>query len=141
MKTSLFIYLILVFSYLSFGQTAITPLAGDGSEQNPYQIATLGNLYWIRSDSTLWDQNFIQTADINAAATITWFDSTGWKPIGWISRFTFVGTYNGQGHIIDSLFINNSFNTGLFGYCTGLFGYCTGAKIDSLGLTNSKISG
>ena len=48
MKTKLIIFFLLVFTSLTcFSQTAEPATAGDGSQGNPYQIATLGNLYWI----------------------------------------------------------------------------------------------
>jgi hypothetical protein len=126
----LFIGLIVVSLH---SQTAVAPAVGDGSEVNPYRIATLKNLYWIAADSSHWKDHFVQTADINAAETKSWFGDSGWVPIGNLS-----GTYNGKGHHIDSLFINRT-----KGFMVGLFGsvYGDGARIDSLGLTGVNIKG
>lgn len=72
-------------------QTAIAPLIGDGSEDNPYEIASLENLYWIAADNIVvqapdrevrWSSHYIQTADIDASATNDWFAGQGWTPIG-----------------------------------------------------------
>ncbi len=38
---------VLVLPGTALTQTAIPPTAGDGSEGDPYLIATLENLYWI----------------------------------------------------------------------------------------------
>jgi hypothetical protein len=60
-------------------QTAIAP-AGEGSFNNPYQISSLQNLYWIAasddivpspSQQSLWSSNYIQLADIDATSTAT----------------------------------------------------------------------
>ena len=41
-----------------YAQTATPPSTGDGSESNPYQIASLENLYWIAVDSSNWDEHY-----------------------------------------------------------------------------------
>jgi hypothetical protein len=121
-------------------QTAVPPSAGDGTEANPYQITSLENLYWIAADSVNWKYHYIQTAEINAAQTSVWFGGQGWVPIYAVSEsggFTnwFTGSYDGQGHIIDSLFINrpNERIVGLFGYSAGM--------ISNLGVINVNITG
>ena len=120
-------------------QTAIAPVAGDGTSGNPYQIATLDNLYWLSQSDTAWDKNYIQTANINAAETHNWnisgTDTLGFSPIG-NNTIKFTGTYNGKEHIIDSLFINrpNSNNVGLFGYANY-------SEIDSVGVLNVNLTG
>ena len=45
-KKYLLIVLALYITIL-FAQTAIQPSAGDGSADNLYQIASMGNIYWI----------------------------------------------------------------------------------------------
>lgn len=114
-------------------QTAVAPTVGDGSKANPYQIATLENLYWIASDTANWKYYYIQTADINASETSSWFEGQGWPPIGNNVRH-FTGGYNGKSHIIDSLFINRPGMRGV-----GLFGYL--GTIDSVGITHANITG
>lgn len=114
-------------------QTATAP-AGSGTSSDPYQIATLNNLYWVTKNSSSWDSNFIQTADINIAEDTTWDSGAGFSPIG-SSGTPFTGTYDGNGYTIDSLHIDrNSANN------VGLFGYTDGAVIKNLGLTNMKVT-
>ncbi len=115
-------------------QTAVAPSAGDGTKENPYQIATLENLYWISSDTANWKYNYIQTADINAAQTSNWFGGEGWLPIGNKAPI-FQGNYNGNGHLIDSLFINRPSDS-----FVGLFGWAT-KSIINLGVTHANITG
>ena len=111
------------------------PSAGDGSSGNPYRISTLGNLYWIAEDSSRWEKNYIQTANINAAVTKRWFKDSGWTPIGKLST-CFTGTYNGKGHLIDSLYIQR--DSLMF---AGMFGSISTSHLDSIGLTNLNIKG
>ena len=110
--------------------------SGSGTETDPYQIVSLGNLKWLMENSAEWDKYYIQTADINASATIVWDDSSGFTPIG-NNTINFTGHYNGKGHTIDSLYIERPETNHI-----GLFGYIYyGANIDSLGLTNVNITG
>ena len=102
-------------------QIAVPPAAGDGSQANPYQVATLGNLYWIASDAIHWKSFYVQTADINASETSTWFGGQGWIPIGSSYTHSFSGNYDGQGHSIDSLYINRPTCPALD--CSDLEGY------------------
>ncbi|MEA1987134.1 MAG: GLUG motif-containing protein [Candidatus Marinimicrobia bacterium] len=116
----------------------IQPENGDGTESNPYQITDVDDLYWLSKTDSVWNKNFhfIQTADINLGESRIWNDSTGFRPIGNIADCKFIGEYHGQGHIIDSLFINRPSN-----HYNGLFGYTDGSLIDSLGVTNVNITG
>ncbi|MGD9731370.1 MAG: LamG-like jellyroll fold domain-containing protein [Desulfamplus sp.] len=96
--------------------TATLPASGDGTSGNPYQIATLENLYWIAANSSNWNKHYIQTADIDASATSAWDSDAGWTPIG-SSTTNFTGVYDGGGHAINNLTINRptEYNIGLFG--------------------------
>ena len=92
---------VAVFAASVYAQTATPPSAGDGTAGNPWQIATLNNLYWITQNSGYWsgtNSNFIQTADI------VW-SGGGYIPIGG-STWQFSGTYNGNNHTITNLSIS-----------------------------------
>jgi hypothetical protein len=84
------------------GASGILPIAGDGSSGNPYQIATLENLYWIAENSSRWSLHYKQTADLDASSTNS---GSGWSPIG-NETTKFTGTYDGGGYTINSLYIN-----------------------------------
>ena len=124
-------------------QTATAP-AGNGTSSNPYQIATLNNLYWVTQNSSSWSKYFIQTADIDASNTKNWAGGAGFSPIG-NSSTQFTGSYDGKGHTIDNLYINRQSTdyVGLFGYTSyGTSGNLIyGSIIDNLGLKNVSISG
>jgi hypothetical protein len=124
MKNFTLLFLLMHLGYLAFGQTATPPTAGDGSSGNPYQIATLENLYWLSQNSSEWTKDYVQTAYIDASETATWDDGDGGDPEGFSpignSTTKFRGSYNGQGYAIDGLTINRpeSNNVGLFGYAS-----------------------
>jgi hypothetical protein len=113
----------------------VLPFDGSGTESDPYKIASLDDLIFISENDCWWDACFIQTANIDASATKTLNEGSGFSPIG-NETTKFTGSYNGAGYTIDSLSINRASS-----YYVGLFGYTYGADIDSLGLTNVDIQG
>lgn len=126
---------------LSIGaQIAIPPVLGDGSSVNPYQISSLGNLYWLTVNPLYWNAHYQQTTNINASPTVNWNQNSGWWPIGYYgdggdpSNNPFTGSYDGQGYVIDGLFVGDPLLHG-----AGLFGFISGASITNLGLTNVQV--
>lgn len=83
---------------------------GDGTEENPYQVATPKQLDSVRNDLSAY---YIQTADIDMSG----YD---WNPIGIGEKKPFEGKYNGDNYKIKNLNINsNEIDTiGLFGCCS-----------------------
>ena len=120
-------------------QTAVKP-AGDGSEANPYQIATLENLYWLSQNINNWGVGgkiFEQTADIDASATKDWDNGAGFWPIG-DGGSGFTGYYNGKGYSVKNLYINRPSidYVGLFGDVSG-----NGTLIENLSVPGAEIYG
>jgi len=74
--TLILICLVWFLSFAMEAQTATQP-SGDGSAANPYQIATLNNLYWVTQNSSSWSKDFVQTANIDASGTSSWNSNTG----------------------------------------------------------------
>ena len=107
---------------------------GSGTEADPILVEHLGHLAWISYDNSYWGYYIIQTADIDASASAIWNGGAGFIPIGVDSTNPFSGSYDGQGYVIDGLFINKSSGR------TGLFGYTNNATISNLGVTNVDIS-
>ncbi len=106
---------------------------GDGTINNPYQIASFGVLAWIAADSSSWDKHFIQVSDIDASETRNWADG-GWVPIG-NETTDFTGNYDGNGFIIDGLYINRPDTD-----YQGLFGFTYAATVNNLGIENVDIT-
>ncbi|MCK3683234.1 PKD domain-containing protein [Maribellus sp. YY47] len=125
--------MLLVISWTINAQTATPPALGDGTESNPYQIATLENLYWLATNtySSMGYNYYIQMADIDASSTVNWTD--GWIPIG-NSKNQFWGNYDGMNHVISGLYIKSSSNAEI-----GLFGFTQTAEFKNLGITNVYI--
>lgn len=136
------VFICLLFLALGLmAQTAVQP-AGEGTEANPYQIATWQNLYWLSQNSDSWDKHFIQTADINftdaTPAIENWSYGTGWTAIG-NSETQFTGIYDGDHHTITGLFLQGYYDA----YYHGLFGWIntSASEIKNLGLLDVDVSG
>jgi hypothetical protein len=123
-------YLLLAILFVNsiklLGQTP-TPPAGSGTALDPYQIATLDNLYWLSQTPAVWDRvydgswnvyHFELAADIDATNTAIWDNGKGFSPIG-NETDEFHGHFDGKGHTISNLTIDRSDedNVGLFGFC------------------------
>ena len=107
---------------------------GDGSAGNPFQIRTAQELQNIERKL---DGHYVLGSNVDASETQTWNGGLGFDPIG-NPDDPFVGTLNGQGFIIDSLYINRTEDyVGLF----GVTGNVVNVKIEQVGLTNVDITG
>ena len=130
------LFVVLTLTFSAYAQTATAPAAGDGSAGAPYQIATLDNLYWLSQSDSVWSKHFIQTADIDASETETWFSGSGFPYIGGLpfpfgeDTVAFSGYYNGKGYSISDL--HTAF---------GLFSFLDNAVIDSVHIRNEVVSG
>ncbi|MBN1989452.1 MAG: T9SS type A sorting domain-containing protein [Bacteroidales bacterium] len=136
---------IWLFSTALMAQTATKP-EGSGTENNPYQIATWQNLYWLsqqKDNFQEWGKSYIQTADIDFAdaepAINTWNGGKGWEPIGYYAMpdpaRSFTGYYNGQGYTIKNLYIDATETY------AALFAYTENATIVNLGLVDVDVTG
>ncbi len=151
MKNFLFALLVMVALLLgsnatiSAQPTPVAPAAGSGTEADPWQIATLANLYWLTASdgvvpspnqATRWTKYFIQTANIDATETSGWYSGVGFSPIG-TETVKFTGSYNGNYHTIAGLYINRpeTYDIGLFGYVG------SSGSISNVGLLNVAVTG
>lgn len=104
---------------------------GDGTAGNPYQVSMASQLNHVRDYP---GAHYIQTADIdlNVAPYNT---GNGWDPIGDTTP-QFVGTYDGNGYAITSLYINRPAENNV-----GLFGYSNGAVLRNIVLDAAIVTG
>ncbi len=141
------------YSYGTVSSFSTTP-EGTGTEIDPYLISNLAELNWIAEQVNAVTDNsyvftgkyFIQTEDIDASPTSTWFPNGsggyyGWMPIGFYDMVnnvgsSFSGIYDGQGHTISGLYINR-----LDLACVGVFGQVSAGTIKNLGITGASITG
>ncbi len=134
MKKLVMIFTVLIFSTaLLRAQTAVQP-SGSGTAGDPYQVATLENLYWITQNQSSWSSYFEQVADIDASSSSSWDGGAGFTPIG--NSYYFTGSYNGKNNTISGLFINRPNSSGI-----GLFNTGTNSKIENLHLEDVNITG
>ncbi|MBN1846591.1 MAG: hypothetical protein JW810_12965 [Sedimentisphaerales bacterium] len=120
---------------------------GNGSLENPYQIATAAELLSIGSNPVLLTKHYLLAADINLALadpnTFTTaiiapdIDNTNFESFDGTS---FTGTFNGDSHMISNLTIDTA---GAGNDYLGLFGRIEGpsAEVKGLYLENAHITG
>ena len=127
--------------------------AGDGTEDNPYQIGTAGELYWfadyVNSGNSI--VNAVLIADITVNTDV--LDGNGelakddselirWTPIGKYTYYQcFRGTFDGRNHTISGLYFNDDTakHVGLFGYS---YGYANDkCTISNIGVVDSYFNG
>ncbi|MDO4544457.1 MAG: GLUG motif-containing protein [Clostridia bacterium] len=134
------------------GTIATGYAGGDGSEDNPYQIANGAQLAYLAQQTSAimgysTGKYFKLTADIVLNDTSNWeswgsLDGNGdiivpanvWTPIGVDSVSSFHGNFNGNNKVVSGIYIDSD------GYL-GLFGYCIDVTINGVGVTESYIKG
>ena len=84
---------------------------GDGSPENPYQIATAAQLAEIPKDGATDCYILIADIDLDIAP---YNEDSGWAFIN-----NFRGVLDGDGHVINGLYINGGSTAGLFGLVYG----------------------
>ena len=110
-------------------------LEGDGTKSDPYQIGSADDLRAFAEKVNGGE------TDANTRAELTDdidLNNQSWYPIGTSSSNPYSGTFNGDGHTISGLYINNSTadDQGLFGYVSG------SGKIENLSVSGSvSVSG
>lgn len=130
------------------GQNASIPELVDGY----YQIGNAEQLKWFRDQVNSSTEIDPEYADIGEDFTISRLNAklvadidlsgTGsWTPIGnyntGIRNHEYAGTFDGQGHVISGLTVNEI--SGRISY--GLFGYVWRGTVKNLGIVNSTIKG
>ena len=123
------------------------PENGDGSADNPYQIAHYGNLVWFQQyvDSGNYSANAVLIADIianknllNDNGEVSGTPEYTWTPISQFSSTGYAtyysGVFDGQGHTISGLYV-----TSASGLCA-LFGRAMGT-IKNVFITDSYFGG
>ncbi|MFC4306041.1 fibronectin type III domain-containing protein, partial [Cohnella boryungensis] len=143
-KIAVWALAILLISSLSGFQSSYVHAAphvfpgGDGSVNDPYQVASAEDLDAIRNYLT---SHFKLTADIDLTDYLSASGSghnggKGWAPIGSTSE-PFQGTLDGDGHIISNLYIDRGTenNVGLF---ANTYGY---AVLKNIGIQNASVKG
>ena len=121
---------------------------GDGTQDNPYIIATADDLFVLSKLNIDWGSSaegggsdifYLQTADIDMAD----YDGIGgrpaFSPIGY-DDMRFYGSYDGQEHTISNLKIDANYLSSDY-YSVALFGHIAEGYIGNLHLENVTIIG
>lgn len=124
MKKLLFTLIILASALLGGAQVpcwdgtiAEAYAGGDGTLENPYQIAAPEQLALLAEQTNTGnggDAYYILTEDI----CLNGSQEYQWEPIGNAST-PFTGMFNGNGHIISDLYMTYQVYSGLFGFTQG----------------------
>ncbi len=121
------------------GQVADSYAGGDGSNSDPYQIATPGQLALFAkqvNNEEIGNNKYLKlTSDIDLGCS-------NWTPIGNSRSSKFASHFDGKGHTIRNLYINQSEITDeYYGYSVGLFGNVEkNASIRNLTVKNAVIN-
>jgi len=107
-------------------------MSESGTEIDPCMITTCTELQSINDGLTL---NYKLANNIDCSDTINWNSGAGFMPIGTDSSNSFLGSFNGNNHIISNLKINLP-----AGHSVGLFGYSMGT-ISNVGLIDVNVIG
>ncbi len=118
------------------GEPYLAGPSGSGTSSSPYLIEQLTDLWWISVNNDKWSKVYLQTADIDATDTASWYQGNGLPRIGISSGSAFSGTYDGGNHTIRNLHMVSTNTWGL-----GLFSYCNGAHVRNLGVIDADVDG
>ncbi|WP_071442209.1 GLUG motif-containing protein [Traorella massiliensis] len=130
-KSALTVLLSLMMILVMFPANAFA-MDGEGTKENPYEIAAADDLYEFATKVNEGDN----TACAVLTADITLID-TNWTPIGNDSN-QYKGTFDGDGHTITGLSVDIQSDNTIY---AGLFGFLgEGGTIKNLGLADSKIT-
>jgi len=80
-NTNFILILLIILSCSLLAQTAEQP-SGSGTENDPYLITNLENLYWMTENSGEWDKYYVQTSNIDASSSTAWDEGLGFIPLG-----------------------------------------------------------
>ena len=108
-------------------------IEGSGTEAEPYLISNKAEFLLVSENPGLWSSHFKQDADITFDASD--FESSAYQPIGSLDN-PFTATYDGGGHTISGLKVDQSEGT-----LAGMFGYVKNGVIKNLGLINAEVTG
>jgi len=114
------------------GEPVIDWLAGSGTEEDPYQIATADQLALVGTASILWENTFALTADLDV-------NGVDVRRIGISPGSDFRGSFDGRGHTIRNLTMDSGVQSA---YRMGLFGWIhADGRVSNLNLEHAVIRG
>jgi hypothetical protein len=109
---------------------APTYAGGSGTVDDPYRIATKGDLLDMAANTADYDKHFAVTADIDLAGE-------GFTAAVIASASPFTGSFDGGGHVIRNLSVDASASNAP----AGLFGRLSGAVVANIGVRDATLVG
>lgn len=132
MIKAVFLMLICLGFYVSVSAASEAGFQGAGTKDDPYQIGSYEDLCRFRDNVNNGKEYenvyFSQTADID-------LQKKEWTPIG-VGGCRFMGTYDGGGHSIENLVIQNKKKDIAYGFFSSL-----GGCVANIKLANGDIKG
>lgn len=125
-----------VVSLTTYSDAVYADSMGLGTSENPYQISTCEQLQAMNDDL---DASYILVHDIDCSGTVHWNYGAGFDPIAGSAEFlnrAFQGTFDGDGHSINGLYINRPDY-----FATGLFATVAGANISHVTVNGTVVGG
>lgn len=124
------------------GTTAASYDGGNGTAANPYKIATGAQLSKLcgSSGGATAGQYFKLTDDImlNDISNPAWRSTArGWKSTSNYLEYDFSGNFDGNGHVISGIYINNASDNRMGGLFPSLR---SSAVVENVGITDSSIT-
>ena len=147
----------------SFGFAAITPSKpqkGDGTKENPFEITSAAELYWLAevvnggkcseygdgncsaelTTNLTVNSNLLGENNANVDAETGEYKGSApanvWTPIGTYDN-QYTGTFDGKGNTVSGLYFNDESM-----HYVGLFGYISsGATVQNVGVIDSYLRG
>jgi len=117
------------------GSTFLRVTSGDGTSLSTPYVVT--DVYGLQGIASLPLNGFYALGnDIDASGTVTWNGGAGFVPIGTYGGIPFTGTFDGQGHSINGLFIYRP--TSSYVSLIGLLD--TGGTVEDVGMTNVVVT-
>lgn len=114
----------------TIGEPVVDWLAGSGTQEDPYQVATADQLALVGTASILWDKVLVLTADLDV-------NDVRVRRIGISLGSEFRGSFDGRGYTIRNLTMDTE---GLSAWWMGLFGWIhADGRVSNLNLERAII--
>ncbi len=115
-------------------QPPVRPL-GDGTEDEPFLVGDLYELYWLSVNEGAWMSHIVQTDNIDLSEASIWLNDTGFSPIG-NEHIRFGGSYDGNGYQLSNLTINRPESD-----YQGFFARLDHAVVENIRIVSASVTG
>ena len=153
LRAAVTLALVMITTAAAWADSAFS--GGDGTEGNPYRIATTDDLDQLATDVNggikYSGKYFKMTADISYAYTDAWNNAASiennYTAIGnklgssTTQQNPFSGTFDGDGHTVSGIRIYKNGGSGWADYFAGIFGYVENGTVKNVTLADARLTG